>query len=516
MSLRTRTVAAAVTLVLGAGSLAACGPGGNGAADAKGPAASSPAVSPSAQEDHAAPALPAALTEQRPKWKPCEDDGWTCAKVKVPLDYAAPDGPTITIALIRREARDKHGRLGSLLFNFGGPGASGVQLMPLAAVEYEKLNARYDLVGFDPRGVAASSGVVCRSDEETEASASRVDLTPDTPAEEAAYFKDAEAFGAGCASRAGTVLAHVGTANAARDMDLIRQVLGDRKLNYFGISYGTELGANYAHLFPGNVGRTVLDAVVDPTADGTGHARNQTIGFQRALDRYLTSNGEDAKAGSARIASLLKRIDERPLPADGGRKLTESLALTGIVMSLYAKSMWPELTAGLQEADRTGRGTKLLTLADRYNDRDENGHYGTQSHSQRAISCVDSKQRPTPAQAKALLPEFEKISPVFGAFLAWDTAGWCAKWPVPGERESLDVRAEGAGPVLVVGTTGDPATPYEGARRMADKLGKGVGVLVTNKGDGHGGYSPSNPCVTGIVDGYLLDGKVPESGRTCG
>ncbi|MGW8953804.1 alpha/beta hydrolase [Streptomyces sp. NPDC055709] len=514
MSLRTRSVAAAVALALAGGALTACDTGGGPEAGGKG--GDTPPATP-AQEGDAARGLPDALAKQRPDWKPCEgEDGWTCASVKVPLDYDAPDGETISIALIRRPAQGKGKRLGSLLFNFGGPGASGVGLLPRASVEYEKLNSRYDLVSFDPRGVSESSGVVCRNDAGMEDAATRVDLTPDTAAEEAAYFEDAKDFGQGCEQRAGKLLAHVGTANAARDMDLVRHVLGDRKLNYFGISYGTQLGGTYAHLFPGNVGRTVLDAVVDPTADAFGHARNQTTGFQRALDNYLKSKGEDPAEGTARIAALLARIDRKPLPADDDRELNQSLALTGIVLSLYSESMWPDLTEGLEEAERRGRGSKLLALADAYNDRTDSGTYGTQSHSQRAISCVDTKQRPTPAQAKALLPEFRKISPVFGPFLAWDTAGWCAQWPVPGERDTADASAKGAGPILVVGTTGDPATPYEGARRMADALGKGVGVLLTNKGEGHGGYSPSNTCVAKIVDDYLLDGKVPADGGTCG
>ncbi|MGW2206251.1 alpha/beta hydrolase [Streptomyces sp. NPDC001774] len=514
MSIRIRVAALAV-----AGVLAAAGCAGPGAAadptatDAKpSRGAASPSARPSAP-------LPASLTGQRPSWQPCaapeggEKPGadWRCADVRVPLDYARPDGGTIEIALIRKEARDKGGRIGSLLFNFGGPGASGVDILPRAAREYDGLNRRYDLVGFDPRGVARSSGVVCRDDREL-AAAEGTDVTPDTAAEEAAFVEDGASFGAGCARRSGTVIPHTTTSNTARDLDLIRHVLGDDKLNYFGISYGTQLGAAYAHLFPSRVGRTVLDAVVDPTADATGHARNQTIGFQRALDNYFKSTGESAAEGTARTVRLLEGLDRRPLRV-GDRTLTEGLAVTGIAITLYAESNWPLLTSALEKAER-GDGSELLRLADWYNDRDEQGHYGTQSHSQRAISCADSSERPTGAQAKALLPEFRGLSPVFGAFLAWDTAGWCARWPVKGERADQDVSAPGAGPVLVVGTTGDPATPYEGAERMAKELGAGVGVLVSNEGEGHGAYGTSS-CVTKTVDAYLLDGKVPAYGKRC-
>ncbi|MFJ2265343.1 alpha/beta hydrolase [Streptomyces sp. NPDC087849] len=470
------------------------------------------------------PALPAALTSQRPDWKRCGAPAggtapgadWRCATVEVPLDYAKPAGDTIRIALIRKEARDKGRRLGSMLFNFGGPGGSGVSILPRAADSYGygKLNSRYDLVSFDPRGVASSAGVNCRTDKETEIANRRVDTTPDTAAEEAAFMKDGADFGAGCERRSGRVLPYVGTANAARDMDLIREVLGDKKLTYFGISYGTELGGTYAHLFPKNVGRAVFDAVVDPTADAIGHARNQATGFQRALENYLKDRGQDPKAETQRIARLLERIDKKPLPTGSDRELNESLAVTGIVMPLYSKSSWPYLTQALDEAEKRGTGSMLLQLADSYNGRDEKGHYDTQNQSQRAISCADSRLRPTAAEARAMLPEFRKLSPVFGPFLAWDTAGWCAQWPVKGEHDTPEASAPGAGPILVVGTTGDPATPYEGARKMADELGEGVGVMLTNKGEGHGSYGES-ACVTSTVDAYFLDGKVPADGKTC-
>ncbi|MFI1173459.1 alpha/beta hydrolase [Streptomyces melanogenes] len=511
---RVRAGALAAVAVLAAGLLAGCDSGGKDSG-ATAPPKSTASAAPTPSTDDKARALPDALTGQRPQWSSCKSSGWQCAEVKVPLDYAKPAGDTISIALVRKQARDKDKRIGSLLFNFGGPGGSGVDILPRAASTYRSLNARYDLVGFDPRGVAQSSGVVCRDDKEQADAERRIDATPDTPAEEAAFLKDGADFGAGCARRSGKVLPYVATSNAARDMDLLRQVLGDAKLNYFGISYGTELGGTYAHLFPHNVGRTVLDAVVDPTADTVGHARNQATGFQRALDDYLKSTGQEPKAGTERIAKLLARLDEQPLPTSGGRKLNQTLALTGIVMPLYSKESWPYLTQALAEVQERGTGNLLLAMADSYNDRSKSGRYGTQSHSQRAISCDDSKARPTAAQARALVPEFRRISPVFGEFLAWDTAGWCANWPVPGERDVPEASAPGAGPVLVVGTTGDPATPYEGAKKMADKLGAGVGVLLTNKGEGHGAYTEGNTCVMRTVDAYLLDGKVPANGTVC-
>jgi len=499
--------------------VAGCG-GGSSSGDDKGGAGTGSAASPSTGSSGTTAALPSSLTAQKLAWgrcratadSPAPGSDWRCATLKVPLDWSKPDGETIGLALIRSQATGGD-RVGSLLFNFGGPGGSGVDYMPSYAATVSKLHEHYDLVSWDPRGVASSEGVRCRSDKAIQA-AEDIDATPDTPAEEKAYFQDAVDFGKGCQKAAGKLLAHVSTTDTARDMDLMRQVLGDTKMHYFGISYGTELGGVYAHLFPKNVGRLILDAVVDPSADSVGHAENQSRGFQRALDDYLKSTGQDPKRGSQKIANLVKRLDANPLPTSSGRKLTQTLALTGIVLPLYSKSGWPTLTSALDAAEQ-GDGSELLQLADGYNERDASGHYGTTTHSQRVISCLDDKQRPTAEETKKQLPTFEKISPVFGDFLGWDTAGWCHDWPVAGQYETPEVSASGAAPILVVGNTGDPATPYEGARKMADELGKGVGVELTWKGEGHGAYGNGSDCVDSTVNAYLLDGTVPKDGKVC-
>ncbi|MEU2055396.1 alpha/beta hydrolase [Streptomyces bungoensis] len=505
--LRWTAAAAAALLVAGCGG----SPSGGGHADGKG-TGSAGAGTPAA--------LPSSLTAQRLDWhrctptggSPAPSDAWRCATLAVPLDWSKPDGRTIGLALIRARATGSH-RMGSLLFDFGGPGGSGLSMMPYYGATASRLRERYDLVSWDPRGVGASQGARCRGDRDI-GRAEDVDATPDTPAEERTYLRDAADFGQGCRKAAGPLLAHVSTTDTARDMDLMRQVLGDRTLHYFGISYGTELGGVYAHLFPKRVGRLVLDAVVDPTADTVGHAENQARGFQRALDDYLKSTGQDPRQGSRKIAGLLKRIDARPLPTASGRKLTQTLAVTGIILPLYSASGWPKLTSALAAAER-GDGSQLLSLADDYNERDSAGHYGTTSHAQRVISCLDDRQRPTPAETKRLLPRFERISPVFGDFLGWDTAGWCHDWPVAGQYDTPEVSAPGAAPILLVGNTGDPATPYEGARRMADELGRGVGVELTWKGEGHGAYGNGSDCVDSAVDAYLLNGTVPKDGTVC-
>ncbi|MFD8716496.1 alpha/beta hydrolase [Streptomyces sp. NPDC059629] len=470
----------------------------------------------------ASAAPPASLTSQKLDWGRCKatsdsaapGDEWRCTTLKVPLDWAKPDGATIGLALIRAQASGGSGkRIGSLLFNFGGPGGSGVSTMPYYASTVSALRARYDLVSWDPRGVGASEGIRCRSDKDIQ-SAESIDATPDTPAEETAYFQDAADFGRGCEKAAGTLIAHVSTTDTARDMDLMRQVLGDTKMHYFGISYGTELGGVYAHLFPKKVGRLILDAVVDPTADSVGQEKNQAAGFQRALDDYLKSTGQDPDQGSQKIAGLLKRLDATPLPTSSGRKLTQSLAVTGIVLPLYSQDSWPTLTSALKAAEE-GDGSELLSLADQYNERDSSGHYGTTTHSQRVISCLDDKERPTLAETKKRLAEFEKISPVFGDFLGWDSAGWCHDWPVAGQWATPEVSAPGAAPILLVGNTGDPATPYEGARKMAAELGRGVGVELTWKGEGHGAYGSGSDCVDSTVNAYLLSGSIPKDGKVC-
>ncbi|MBG0852651.1 alpha/beta fold hydrolase [Streptomyces spinoverrucosus] len=505
-------------LTVAAGLLASgCGGSSDDSSD-NGKGASDPPSSSSS--GGSASGLPSSLSEQNLDWGDCEatdddaapGDEWQCATLKVPLDWAKPEGRTIDLALIRSEA-DGDDRIGSLLFNFGGPGGSGVATLPAYASTVSELHERYDLVSWDPRGVGASEGIRCRGDEEIQA-AEAVDVSPDTSAEETAYFRDAADFGKGCEESAGQLMAHVSTTDTARDMDLMRHVLGDPKMHYFGISYGTELGGVYAHLFPKNVGRLILDAVVDPSADAVGHAKNQTLGFQRALNDYLKSTGQDPEQGSRKIADLLRRIDAEPLQTSTERKLTQTLAFTGIVLPLYSKSSWPTLTGALEAAEQ-GDGTALLALADGYNERDASGHYATATHSQRVISCLDDKQRPTPEEAKELLPEFEKISPVFGPFLGWDTAGWCHEWPVAGQFDTPEVSAPGAAPILVVGNTGDPATPYEGARRMADELGKGVGVMLTWKGDGHGAYGSGSDCVDSTINAYVLNGTVPKDGKVC-
>ncbi|MEE1927696.1 alpha/beta hydrolase [Streptomyces sp. TRM 70351] len=489
------------------------------------------------------PDLPGTLTGQELSWSACppspeygggppavppepmpDGTGWQCATMKAPLDYGEPDGETLDIALVRAPTKaEGPERIGSLVFNFGGPGGSGVTTLPLSGAEYAELHKRYDLVSFDPRGVARSSAVRCLPDERLDAYLQEATV-PSTGAEAEEYLADQRAYARACEERSGKLLPHLTTADTARDMDLLRQVLGDGRLYYFGISYGTELGGVYAHLYPEKVGRAVFDAVVDPTLDPAESSLNQTKGFQLALTNYLKACDQDGDCpvgptpaqGEQRIVDLLERLDREPMPtADpGGRELNATLAAAGIALSLYSPDFWDLLTDGLENAVNDGDGTLLLRLSDLLNGRRDDGSYDNSQAALTAITCADAEPRYTVEDVRERLPRFREASPVFGETSAWGLLS-CTGWPVEGAAEHPVVSAPDAPPVLVIGTTGDPATPYEGAARMARALGGDVGVELTYRGEGHGAYNSGDACVQNRVNAYLLRGSVPQDGTEC-
>ncbi|MET7293141.1 alpha/beta hydrolase [Streptomyces griseoloalbus] len=445
---------------------------------------------------------------------------WQCATMRAPLDWGEPEGETMDIALIRaRSSADATDRIGSLLFNFGGPGESGVATLPALAGDYEKLRARYDLVSFDPRGVGNSNGVTCLDAEAME-DMSEQDHTPDDGDDEVqALLKSTQRYAAACARESARVLPHVGTEDAARDMDLMRHLLGDDKLHYFGISYGTELGGVYAHLFPRHVGRAVLDGVVDPTLDQLEEALARAGGLQLAFEHFAAwcvrtgcSLGDSADEVEAAVRELEAELDDSPLPVDGDRVLTGSLLLDAVIQALHLETAWPALEVGLEQV-ADGVGETMLNLADALGGR-RGESYSDQQDARTAITCDDRSDRYTTDDLLKMAPRFEAASPVFGDTMVWG-ALQCTGWPVRGKAEHPDVRAPGAPPILLVGNTGDPATPYEGAARMAEQLGKGVGVGLTYKGEGHGAYGSGNSCVQRVVDTYLLDGETPAPGSVC-
>ncbi|WP_103500980.1 alpha/beta hydrolase [Streptomyces sp. SM14] len=488
--------------------------------------------------------LPSKFTDQNPDWSGCPkpdarqgDDAsapaklrdgteWECASLSVPLDYGDPEGETLSIAMIRAAAGgDEKDRIGSLIFNFGGPGGSGVVTLPAFAPDYSTLHKRYDLVSFDPRGVGDSDGVVCLDDRELDEHFA-ADMAPSGTGGEDEFQQRIADFAAACEDRAGDLLPHLTTANTARDLDLMRHVLGDSTLHYFGVSYGTQLGGVYAHEFPDRVGRAVFDAVVDPAQNDEESALGQARGFQLALGNYLEDclGADDCpldgtpEEAEQQLNELLEGLEKNPMPTrDADRPLTRSLAWGGVAQALYSEDFWPYLTQGLDDAtdDSDPDGSILLALGDSMNGRSTNGTYSTLQSSLTAIRCADSSSRYTPDDVRSRLDTFEEASPVFGPAMAWALLG-CTGWPVDGASEHPDVSAEGSAEILLIGTTGDPATPYEGTASMREALGEGVAVEITYEGEGHGAYTSGDRCVKSATDDYLLEGMVPESGLTCG
>ncbi|MEW2358787.1 alpha/beta hydrolase [Spirillospora sp. NPDC029432] len=484
--------------------------------------------------------LPAAITGQRPSWGPCRDlrartgspsrspapaPAPECATVTVPLDYSEPDGDTISLALIRARATGPGERIGSLVFNFGGPGGSGVDALAESLDRYERLRTRYDLVGLDPRGVGRSAPVTCVDDRRMD-ELTAMDDSPDNAAEERAFLDARLSYDKGCQARAGRVLPYVGTPSAARDLDVVRTVLGDARLHYFGISYGTWLGGSYAHQKPRTVGRAVLDGAVDTRIGDVELDLQQTAAFQRALGAFAASCagqgttacplGRDGEQVLAKVGGILGGLDARPLPTGdpAGRTLTQSLGVTGVMAALYSADLWPVLREGLTEAADAEDGSKLLALADLQLGRRPDGRYTNSVAANTAITCADTAERHTLDQVRRLVPRFTKASPVFGPSMAWGLLQ-CTGWPVKGDRDAGEVSAPGAAPILVVGNTGDPATPYAWAPALTRELG-GKAALLSLKGEGHGAYGTGNACVRKAVDRYLLEGDVPRNGTTCG
>ncbi len=441
-----------------------------------------------------------------------------CATIEVPVDYADPEGETTEIQM--RVVGDENAKQ-HLFVNPGGPGGSAINYaVSMSYMLGDDVTDQYAIVGVDPRGVGVSSPLECYDDEQFDAYVN-TDPTPDDAAEVQASLDQLTGMAQACEANSGELAGHVSTVEVARDMDIARALVGDETLNWFGASYGTYLGATYAGLFPDKVGRMVLDGAVNPELDPIDSALGQTTGFQRAIEAYVAdcTSGSDCPLGTdpagaqQRIADLLAQLDAQPMPTgDSSRPLTEGQAFFGLALPLYNESSWSVLTQALELAV-AGDGSGLQYLSDQYFQRSENGSYGSNiGQVITAVNCLDATERPTYDDVQARLAEFEQISPVFGRALALGAAG-CSVWPFESDAEPVDFSAPGAPPILVLGTTRDPATPYEQAVQLADLLDSGV--LITRDGDGHTAYQSGNECVTSAVDDYLLNGTVPASDPKC-
>lgn len=462
-----------------------------------------------------------AYYSQKPSWSRCQE-GFECATVKVPLDYRKPQGTQLKLAVIRLPAKSRSKRIGSLVTNPGGPGGSGVSFIRQAAGLFgSDVRARFDLVGFDPRGVGESDPVDCLDGRRLDAYFS-TDTSPDDRREVTKVLQEGKEFADGCKAGSGAELPYVGTVNAAHDIDVLRAALGDQKLTYAGFSYGTYLGAFYAEQFPKNVRALVLDGAVDPAISSTDTLLEQSKGFETALRAFAADCitqpdcplGKSVDAALGKISTLQREADRTPLSngTGDGRQVNEPWVTMGIATALYSKSAWTQLRLGLGRALNQRDGTVLLRLADQMIERRPDGSYSNQMEANMAVNCVDKPNPPSAAAYEKEVDKAKRAAPRFGTFVMWGGLP-CVYWPVKPKEKPRPLAAAGAKPILVIGTIRDPATPYRWAQALASQLKSGV--LLTHDGDGHTAYLGGPACVVSATNRYLISGTPPRDGTVC-
>lgn len=460
--------------------------------------------------------------EQDITWRSCAQ-GMECATVIAPQDWEAVSAKDpVSLKLTRHQATGSD-RLGSVFVNPGGPGGSGISFVQdsLDSAASKRLQEYYDVIGWDPRGVGESAGVVCYEPAQMDEYLFGIPTsTPRTEAWMDELRADARQFGEACAEQTGSLLGHVDTINTAHDLDLMRAVVNDAKLNYIGYSYGTLIGSTYAELFPKKVGRMVLDGVVAPNASVFDMVLFQTKGFEAALGAYLNwckrnsdcpfpGTVEQAKAS---VSSLLAKVEATPLQGSDGRMLGVSTLLTAIIFPLYSEDYWPYLNDLFSEL-KSGETEMAFTLADAYLSRDTSGAYLDNSNEAfAAINCLGYERITDYDTIKKNAEAIAAAAPIFGKYQGYGELA-CIDWPEEPVLFEQDITAAGAPPILVIGTTGDPATPYQWAVDLAGTLKSGV--LVTYNGEGHTAYNRSNDCILDAVDDYMIDGTVPSADPQC-
>lgn len=444
-------------------------------------------------------------------WSPC-GARFECADLEVPLDHDDPDGPTTTIALNRRAANDPEQRIGAILFNPGGPGGSGKQIVTQLLFPKDILD-RFDIIGFDPRGVGDSDGLDCHTHLQELYDA---DPTMEDAADERAYLDVSEQFIAECEEKYADVLPHLGTIDVAHDVDRIRAALGDQQINYVGYSYGTSIGQQYARLYPERVRTMVIDGVVDQTVSGIEAAATQAEGFELALANYIrTCDADGCFDDDTRtvIERVVAAAEKAPIPApNADLPATPGVVNLALGYPLYSEFLWGELTRALDDAD-DGDGSGLVDLADGYLNRSPDGAYDGGFEIYFAVSCLDSPWPDDPTAFFAASKAAAEESPNFGEAIVNDYVR-CALWPTPPQPlEPVPSDIEGLAPLLVVSTTGDPATPYENGVRVARQIPDAL--LLSYEGEGHTIFLQGNECVDDIGVDYLLTATVPADDVTC-
>jgi len=481
------------------------------------PSQSSPSTEGSSASDTIGTAPPIDPSSNPFGWKDLATaTGVQTGSLRVPIDYRDPSKGTFDLFVARHLATKPSKRIGTLLVNPGGPGFGGSDFAVHADGVYSAaLLERFDIIGWDPRGSGKSTPAIDCIDDYDRYFAS-TDITPDNEAERQQIIDLAKEFETNCAEKNAKILQYVGTNNSARDMDSIRRALGEEKISYFGFSYGSELGAAWTTLFPSTVRAAVLDGAADPTSDFLTSGLQQSAGFEKSINTFLKRcsakkscllhNGGNAEKA---FDDLMLSLDNTPIPSRPGRPtVTRGVALTAVAEAMYSETSWPELEKALADAIR-GDGIGLLDLYDSYFQRQSDGTYDNSIEAFQTISCMDSAERLTVAQEDASAAKFIAVAPRF----APGTTGsyFCTFYP-PTQDSRVTITGKGAGPVLVVGTTGDPATPLSSTENMAKALEQGVLLVVT--ADQHTGYSV-NQCSTNAVDNYLLKLTVPAAGKRC-
>jgi len=515
-----RRLGALAVVLTAALALTGCGilpffpiPGGGGA-DRPGPTG-----------EDVAPELEQYYTQEL-EWSGCGGSGIDCTEVTVPLDWSDPTGETIEIAIARHKASGEP--LGSLLINPGGPGGSGYDFVH-DSVDYivsPEVLERYDIIGFDPRGVNNSTPIACYTDTETQDE--YLYGTYDAPYGTQGWLDELtereKDWAAACERNTGALLGHLDAASVARDMDVIRAVLGDTELHYLGYSYGTYLGTMYAELFPEKVGRMVLDGAVDPHVGDLEALTVQMAGFDSALRAYMEwcLEGSDCPfRGSVDTAltsvrQMLDTVDARHFTASDGRELDSATVATGIIFTLYSESYWPELS-NLFSQLRRGDADTVFSYADAYNGRDYTGYADNSMDIYTAVTCNEGTLATDGVDVFAGLEQIDAAAPILGRYAAYDDYAVlkvvCSNWPVPTAELPETFTAEGAAPIMVIGTTNDPATPYANAVSLAKQLSSGF--LVSYEGEGHTIYAQGVPCIDDTVDAYLVSGTVPKADPQC-